>query len=80
MNIVAALIIMISVYAVAGIDRTELPAEYFVSAVETESPAYEAGMEDGDMFYMLEGVLVEGNYDVISSGLQNGDGINITIA
>ncbi len=79
MNIVAALIIMIGVYTVSGVDKTDLPAEYFVSSVDEGTPAYEAGMLEGDVFYMMEDTLVDGDYDVISSALQDDDGLNITL-
>lgn len=78
MNIVAALIIMIGVYAVAGVDRLDQPAEYYVSGIEISSPAYEAGMLDGDVFYMMEDTKINGDYDVLSDALQDEDGLNIT--
>ena len=79
MNIVAALIIMIGVYAVSGIDRTDQPAEYYVAGVEENSPAYEAGMETGDVFYMMENTPINGEYSVLSDALQDEDGLNITV-
>ena len=76
MNIVTALVIMIGIYTVAGVD---LPAEYFIESVDLDSPAYEAGMQEGDTFFIVEGVPVDGNYDVIINGLQSGDGVDITV-
>jgi len=79
MNIVAAIIIMISVFAVSGVDLVDEPLEYYVSGVDEGSPAYDAGLENGDVFYMMEGQLVDGNYDVISNSLQDDDGLNVTV-
>ncbi len=79
MNIVAALIIMIGMYTFAGIDRIDQPAEYFVSGVDIGSPAYEAGIKDGDIFYMMENVPVNGDYEILSKALQDEDGLNITM-
>lgn len=79
MNIVAALIIMIGMYAVSGIDREDLPAEHFVSAVASDGVAQEAGMIEGDVFYMMEDTLVNGDYDVIANALQDEDGLNVTM-
>lgn len=79
MNIIAALIIMIGVFTVSGVDLVDEPLEYYVSGVIEGGPAYDAGMENGDVFYMMEGQLVDGNYDVISDSLQDEDGLNVTV-
>lgn len=79
MNIVAALVIMISVYAVSGIDRVDQPAEYFVSNIEENSPASDAGLVEGDVFYMMEDVLVNGDYELLSNALQDDDGLTVTV-
>ena len=79
MNIVAALIIMIGMYAFSGVDRQDQPAEYFVSGVDANSPAYEAGLEDGDVFYKVDDVLINGDYEFFSSALQDDDGLDMTV-
>lgn len=79
MNIVAALIIMIGMYTVSGIDRTDQPAEFFVSGIEIGGAAEQAGMMDGDVFYMMEDTVINGDYAVLSDALQDDDGLNITV-
>jgi len=79
MNIIAALIIMIGVFTVSGVDLVDEPVEYYVSGVDEGGPAYDAGMQNGDVFYSMEGQLVDGNYDVISGSMQDEDGLNVTV-
>ncbi|MEX1376365.1 MAG: M50 family metallopeptidase [Eubacteriales bacterium] len=79
MNVVAALLIIISLYTVSGIVRYDEPTQYYITSMEEGGPAYEAGMEAGDIFYMMEDKLVAGDYDVLTSALQDEDGLNVTV-
>ena len=79
MNVVAALLIIISLYAVSGVEKYDEPTQFFAASVDVGGPAYEAGMEAGDVFYKMNGELVGDNYEFLQSSLQDEDGLPVTM-
>ncbi len=90
MNVITAYILVVILLAAVGVPYETIPV---VGTVDIGTPAYEAGLVQGDEFISADGVMIEGEYDNLYSVLsqnrgedidfmvdRNGENVDITIA
>lgn len=74
MNVLTAYILVVILLSAIGIPNETIPV---VGSVNEGTPAYEAGLLEGDEFISADDIMIEGEYDNLSNFLSKNEGESI---